>query len=49
MKWSSGEVAGAEYLADEDDDFRREVLGEEDEEDEDEDEDEEDEEEYEDG
>jgi hypothetical protein len=32
VKWASGEIAGAEYLADEDDDFRREVLGEEDEE-----------------
>lgn len=27
VKWQSGEVAGAEYLADEDDAFRNEVLG----------------------
>ena len=26
MKWSSGKVAGPEYLADEDDAFRREIL-----------------------
>ena len=26
VKWSSGKVAGAEYLADEDDTFRREIL-----------------------
>jgi hypothetical protein len=31
VKWWSGAVAGAEYLADEDDEFRREILGEEDE------------------
>lgn len=33
VKWWSGAVAGAEYLADEDEEFRREVLGEDDEED----------------
>src|SRR5208282_5182521 len=27
VKWSSGKVAGAEYLADEDDAFRDDVLG----------------------
>jgi hypothetical protein len=28
VEWSSGEVAGPEYLADEDEEFRREILGE---------------------
>lgn len=43
VKWWSGAVAGAEYIADEDDEFRREVLGEEDEEEEEDDEDDEEE------
>lgn len=47
VKWWTGSVAGSEYIADEDDEFRREILGEEDEEEEDEeDEEEEDEDEY---
>jgi len=32
VKWWTGAVAGAEYIADEDEEFRREILGEEDEE-----------------
>lgn len=38
VKWWTGAVAGSEYIADEDEEFRREILGEEDEEDEDEEE-----------
>lgn len=34
VKWNCGKVAGPEYFVDEDDDFRREVLGEEEEEEE---------------
>lgn len=41
VKWWSGAVAGAEYIADEDDEFRREILGEEDEDEEEDDEEEE--------
>lgn len=42
VKWWSGAVAGAEYLADEDDEFRREILGDEDEDDEDDEDDDDD-------
>jgi len=45
VEWMTGQLAGPEYLSDEDDEFRREILGEEDEdEDDEEEEDDEDEE-----
>ena len=37
VKWWTGKVAGPEYFEDEEDDFRRDVLGEDEDEDEDED------------
>jgi|GEM_PF-6854379 len=45
VKWASGKIAGSEYLEDEDDEFRREILGEDDEEEDEEDDEDEDEEE----